>query len=274
MAHTRLSSLRRRFPCGWVRGPLAILISALPLLWLGQGCGSSGKERLDPPRVSVAPYDTSRGEALWAIVPLRNESGTTLVDVLDVSDKVMGAAAQVRGVRALPVNRTLAAMRALRMSELSTPEDARRLAAEMGVDAILVGSVTAWDPYRPTIGLALALYQRPGALATPTADLADVRNLRLAPTDYRYFPRSAQADAPASVVAEYFDGQNHQVLMDVRQYAQGRHDPTSALGWRRYTKSMPLFTEFAAHSTVERLIEHEWIRLARQGTAPPRAPMR
>lgn len=227
------------------------------------GCARGDKDKLVAPRPMLAPYNSSRGEALWAVVPLRNESGTSIVDVLDVSDKVIAAAAQVRGVRTVPVNRTIAAMRALKMNELSAPSDAARLAQEMGVDALLVGSVTAWDPYRPTVGLALALYPRPGALSEKGDGGVDVERLRFSPTDYQYFPRTSFAEAPASVVSEFFDGANHQVLMDVRQYATGRHDPASALGWRRYTASMPLFVEFASTQAVGRLVEHEWIRLAR-----------
>lgn len=230
---------------------------------LAFGCARGDRDKLTAPKPMLAPYDTVRGEALWGVVPLRNESGTSTVDVLDVSDKVVAAVAQVRGVRSVPVNRTIAAMRALKMTELVAPSDAARLAQEMGVDGLIVGSVTAWDPYRPTVGLALALYPRPGALNEKGPGGVDVDRLRFAPTDYQYFPRSSFADAPASVVSEFYDGANHQVLMDVRQYATGRHDPTSALGWRRYTASMPLFSEFAATQAVGRLVEHEWIRLAR-----------
>jgi hypothetical protein len=37
----------------------------------------------------------------------------------------------------------------------------------------------------------------------------------------------------------------------------------SALGWRRYLASMPLFAEFASNRLAERLIESERLRLAR-----------
>jgi hypothetical protein len=34
--------------------------------------------------------------------------------------------------------------------------------------------------------------------------------------------------------------------------------------WRIYLASMDLYTQFAAHHTVGRLIDEEWLRLARQ----------
>jgi hypothetical protein len=241
----------------------AALAAAILATSLAFGYGCARKEGLAVPTVLSAPYDTTRGDPLWAVVPLRNESGTTLVDRFEVSDKVVAAAAQVRGVRVLPLNRTIATMRGLGLSELGSPADARRLAVELGVDGLILGSIIAWDPYNPPkAGIALALYEAPGALQNAQAGL-DVRALRYQPTDYQYFPRTAFSDAPASVVSEYLDGKNHQVQTDLQRYARGRHDPGAALGWRRYLTSMDLFSEFATWHAVERLLEHESIRLAR-----------
>jgi len=255
-AQTMLAGLRA-IVC--VCGALAIGSAAV-----SAGSGCAAKPELVAPQGKSAPYDTSSGDVLWAVVPLRNESGTSLVDPLEVSDKVVQAAAQVHGVHALPLNRTIAAMRALKMNELGSPADAKKLAAELGVDGLLVGSITAWDPYNPPkLGLALALYSRPGAMNRPGPQTIDTKKLEAAPTDYQYFPRSSYESAPASVISEMLDGKNQQVLMDVRTYATGRHDPATALGWRRYIASMDLFSEFAAWHAVSRLLDQEWIRLAR-----------
>jgi hypothetical protein len=242
-----------------------ILIAALAACVLAlSGCASRKPEHT-PPALLTAPYDTAGHQILWAVVPLRNESGTTAVDSLIVSDKVVAAASQIRGVRALPLNRTIATMRALGLNQLASPADAKRLAQEMGVDGIIVGSITAYDPYDPPkLGLALALYARPGAMDRRRAQILDTRELQYLPTDYQYFPRTSTfTDAPASVISEYLDAKNHQVLVDVKSYAAGRHDPNSAFGWKRYLASMDLFSEFAAWHAVSRLLDHEWIRLAR-----------
>jgi hypothetical protein len=241
--------------------------AAVAMLAIG---GCRAKPTLVAPVELTSPYDASRGEVLWAVVPLRNESGTTHVDQFLVSDKVVAAASRVKGVRALPLNRTIATMRALQMTQLATPADAKRLATEMGVDGLIVGSITAYDPYDPpTIGLALALYARPGAMDFRRADPIDIRDLQVRPTDYQYFPRSTFTEAPASVVSELLDAKNHQVLLDVQKYATGRHDPRGPYGWKRYLASMDLFTEFAAWHAVSRLLDHEWARLAK-ATAPER----
>jgi hypothetical protein len=231
--------------------------------------GCAQKPELVAPAVLTSPYDTSRGEVLWAVVPLRNESGSSLADSHAISDKIVAAAAQVRGVRVLPLNRTMAAMRALKMKELTGPGDARQLAAELGADGILVGSITAYDPYDPPVlGLSLALIARPGSMDRAGADL-DTRVLAAQPADYNPFPRSAYREPPASVVAAHLDAKNHQVLMDLKRYAEGRHNPQTALGWRRYVVSMDLFSEFAAWHAVGRLLDQEWLRLSRVDDREP-----
>lgn len=251
----------------WARSRLltgAMVLAALAVGRVLIGCAGPDN-KLAAPRALVAPYDVSRGEAMWAVVPLRNESGTTIADSYLVSDKVVAAASQVRGIRCLPLNRTIGVMRSLDMTDLTKPEDAEALARALGVDGLIVGTITAYDPYNPPrLGLALALYTRPGFNGRPaTASGLDPRKLTYQPTDYKHFPRSAHGDAPASVISEFLDGKNHQVLMDIQSYAQGRHDETSALGWRRFLASMDLFCEFSAWHGVNRLLEHEWIRMAR-----------
>lgn len=259
---TLLAYIRSRAIAGAMVFAALVAISAL------SGCAQ--QEVLSPPQALMAPYDTSKGEVLWAVVPLRNESGTSIVDPLVVSDKVVNAASQVRGVRCLPLNRTIMAMRSLDLVELTSPDQAEKLAAALGADGIIVGSVTSYDPYNPPkLGLALALYTRPGLLNRPSGAQIDTRQLTFQPTDYRYFTRSGFQDAPASVISEFLDGRNHQVLMDVKQYADGRSDPKSALGWKRYVASMDLFCEFGAWHSVNRLLEHEWIRVARIAASEP-----
>lgn len=247
------------------RGLALVLSAVLPGL---AGCAQS-PPRMVPPQTLVAPYDTSRGEVLWAVVPLRNESGTTAADSGAISDQVVAAVEEARGLRALPLNRTIEAMRALKMPAVSSPADAKRLAQALGVDGLLMGSITAYDPYVPTLGLSLALFARPGAMQTLTKETLNVRRLAAQPAEAPA-KNAAFQDAPVSVFTTHLDGKNHQVLLDVRTYAEGRHEQASALGWRRYTASMELYSQFAANHAVNGLLEQEWMRLARVGAAAER----
>jgi hypothetical protein len=223
------------------------------------GCACSD-QKLVAPAVTVAPYDISRGEVLWAVVPLRNESGTSLVNIGALSDKLVKAVEEVRGIRAVPLNRTIQAMQALGMPTLQNPADARKLAQAMGVDAVLVGSITAYDPYTPELGLAVALYSRPGAMAQGQQHNLDTRTLTARPTDTdpSLWTRN---EGPIAVVSEQLDAKNNQVLLDLKAYAQGREKGPSALGWKRYAASMDLFSEFAAYHAVDGLVKQEWTRL-------------
>lgn len=231
------------------------------------GCAiNSPREMMYPPGVIVSPYDTSEGDVLWAVLPPVNESGTSLADELLIGDSIVAAAQGIRGVRCLPVNRTVEAVRSLGFTRgIQSSSDAHKVAEYLGADAVLAGSITAYDPYDPPVlGLALALYARPGAMANAAQAKLDSRALTMAFTDFGTFDGLSFAGEPVSVVSEHLDARDHSVLMAVRSYAQGRSDHTSALAWRVYTASMDLYTQFVAHHTVGRLIDEEWLRLSRE----------
>jgi len=243
----------------WIACALVLAV-LLPLF----GCESGPRpRRLVPPTVTVAPYSTAGGDLLFAVVPLRNESGVGSVDTMRVGDALVGAVAQVNGLRCLPLNRTVEAMRAEGLASVSTPEEARLLADRLGVDGLLLGSVTAFDPYNPpTLGLSLALLGRTQAMAVPASGV-NTRSLRYQPTEWNYFPDSRFADGPASAVSEHLDARRHDIQMAVRAHATGRDDERYPLGWERYMLSMDLYTEFAAAFAVARLLDAEAARLAR-----------
>lgn len=254
---TMLMPYTRLIRGGWK--PRALLISSLVCAAAISGCNSgSGQAELVPPELLVAPYDTSRGEVLWAVAPLGNESGVSTVDTDMVADALASKIDEARGIACLPLNRTIAAMRSRGMRSVRTPGDARTLATALGVDAVLVGNITAYDPYDPPkLGLSLALYSR----QRQGSDEFDPVKLKTSFSDYGQVTRSQFADRPAAVVTEHLDGANHEVQMELRRYASGRHDHGSALGWRSSLASMDLYTEFAAHFAVSRLLEQERLRL-------------
>jgi hypothetical protein len=231
------------------------------------GCGSFQKSsKLTPPTPVIAPYDTSSGEVLFAVLPLKNESGTSQSDPAVTSDKLIAALAEVRGIKTLPLNRTIEAMRVSKIPSITKPADARRLAEALGADAVIVGSVTAYDPYTPTLGLSLALYGRSGAVlghaVAETPAIPDPKQLRTMPSEPIAAPASGfGGDRPTNTISDHMDGKNHEVLLDVQRYATGRTMKPSALDWRRFTKSMELYEEFCAHRVVERLMASERLRL-------------
>jgi len=225
-------------------------------------CAGKPKDPLVMPRVLAAPYAAASGEITWAVVPLRNESGVTTVSGEAMGDKLVAAVEEVRGVRCVPLNRTLLAMRALEMNSVRSPADARKLAEVLGVDGILVGSITAWDPYTPVLGLSVALYARPGA-ALGQRPMLGPRDVSTQTTDAR--GPASFGDGPLALVSEHLDSKNNSILLDVQAFGEGRQNGPSALGWRRYLESMDLYSEFAAYRIVDEIVRSEWIRVGASG---------
>ncbi len=233
------------------------------------GCGGP-KRSLVPPQVAVSPYDPAGGEALWAVAPPKNESGTSTVDAQAIGDDLVAAAGQVRGLRCLPLNRTIEAMRAAGIASIESPREAEAVATLLGVDGVLVSTVTAWDPYNPPVmGLTVALFTRPGRLLAPEDEGFDPLVFGLQATDFAYGPDSVKTPQPVNTAGGHFDAQGHDVLLAVKQYAEGRVEPGRPLGWEAYLASMDLYTEFVAHEAVRGLLGKEWLRLARTVAAAP-----
>lgn len=209
-----------------------------------------------------APYAQRQ---VWAVAPLRNESGSRYADGMQVADHLTRSFEQVQGIDALPLNRVLQAMDALKLTGIQSREDAIHLREVLGVDALVVGTVTHYDAYDPPkIGLALDLYAWPldrrgkgldirGLSWAPTADKAGIRRGTL------YRP-----DQPVTTVSGYFDASGVGTKQLLDDYAYGRGSTPNTLHERRlYTINMNLFQEFAGHEMGSQLIWAEWRRLAR-----------
>jgi hypothetical protein len=78
-------------------------------------------------------------------------------------------------------------MRALEFPAVRTPIEAQQLARAMGVDGIVAGTITAYDPYDPPVfGLSLALYAQPSLGGDGGGPLSDPRLLSFQATDAGY----------------------------------------------------------------------------------------
>jgi hypothetical protein len=190
---------------------------------------------------------------------------------MQFGDALVDSLQETRGIRCLPMNRTTQAMRDLGLRSITTPAQARQLATALGVDAVVVSSITAYDPYTPEVGVAAVVFARPGPMLPQAPAARDPRSLSRQIVDAGGGPGIASPDAPVCVVSEHLNGRNHQVLLDLKDYAQGRQQKESALGWRRYLTAMPLYMDFAAHRTVQLLMQQEWSRIGSL-TPPEPAP--
>jgi len=231
--------------------------------------GCAGPD-LTPAEQIVSPYSITTGEVLLAVAPLRNESGTGLVDTLAMTDRLVQKLDEVTGITCLPTNRSLQAMRALGMEFVSSPSDAKKLGRALGVDGLVVGTVTAYDPYDPPkLGLTLAIFGSDGRLAGNRASGADPIAMQSAGSEVG-MNAGLFRDQPLTVVSEMLDGRDQGVQMNVRRYAEGRTEQATALGWRGFMANMDLYSQFASWWSVYRLMSEERLRVSRTADAERR----
>ena len=131
---------RIRNPRWW--GVLTLLAAVTPVC----GCESTKLREPAPPQITTAPY-----EAVVAVAPFANESGVSIPPQkqLRVGDGLVTAINQGKGWTAVPLNRTIQAMRQLGMDRVEDLESAFSLIDRLGVDAIILGTITEWAPYDP-----------------------------------------------------------------------------------------------------------------------------
>ncbi len=225
----------------------AILLCLLPL---ATGCMRKQVFINAPP---LSPY---REPVIWAVAPLANETGVSTVDVLAMADIIAHEVQNIHGIDALPVQRVLDGMRAMDIGGIDSPATARSLARVIGADAIIVGSITAYDPYRPPmLGMTLQLYH---ANAMQLGDDV-IDQIGTAASD-RSLHGFGEGDQPASSVSVVLDAADNGVRLSLEQFARGRTESNSALNWERYLVVMDLYTQYVVDRLLRDLLREERTR--------------
>jgi hypothetical protein len=236
----------------------AMLVAALAICL----CSCTAPEKLQPPVALNSPYELSQ---IWAVAPLVNESGVSTVRTDRISDFLIEQIEQVRGINAIPLNRVIAAMRRLQMRSITSPMEAHSLMNALGVDGLIVGTVTAYDPYSPPkMGAAVQLYHRE---SPPAMAAVDPVKLTRATTELEA-PAAMSQFAPVAQATGVFDASNHQTLAWLNEYAIGRTEPGSAYGQQVYLVNMELYTQFVAFRLLHDLLDSERARLTPAATQP------
>lgn len=217
---------------------------------------------------------------VWAVAPLRNESGSLHADGLNFADQLARSLENAPNVDVMPVNRTLAAMEALKMPALRTSADVLQVLKTMGADALVVGTITAYDPYDPPkFGVQLELFEAPPRQSHQSMDL---RKLSSASTGSGSSMTMPKPPTPVSAASVYLDASDPQVREELKRYAYQRGadakspsglkrwttdygvTPPDHEGWHIYRISMDLYSEFASYIVSRQLMQAEQHRL---GTA-------
>jgi hypothetical protein len=239
-----------------------MLAMAMLALLSGSGCEMFDGPTADP---LVSPYPARH---VWAIVPLRNESGSLQVDGAALADQLHRQLANASNLDVLPVNRVLEAMRATGLEAVTNPAQAMHLLQTLGADGLVAGTVTAYDVYDPPkVGMVLELYVSP---KVEQVEAVDVRRLSNAAT-------GTQVDAlmtsiaqphgpmgvkqPTSIVSAVLDAGDPEVRKQLERYANKRGSTPDPDSWRRYRVSMDLYCEFVSYVMSWRLLDAERTRL-------------
>ena len=238
------------------RAPRPVLTASIVgAAFIGLSGCDTPERKLQPSAPLVAPY-----AATLVVAPFGNDSGVVIRpdQQASVSDKLVVALNGVDGWQAVPLNRTLEAMRQVGLAEIRTLDEARSILRLVGGDGIVVGTITEWNPYEPP---------RFGANILLVADEAEVQaafeSRRLTG---RTGAVASNPEAPVrtltDVVAVY-DATNHTVRGQVREYAKSNDDVTDGFDppERYYLMVFDHWLDFAASELVSTLVDRERARV-------------
>lgn len=243
-----------------------VMLTLMATLLAASGCDTV-RFGEDPATAQTPPSPYAERQ-LWAVVPLRNESGSINADGYRLADHLARQFEKVARIDVMPVNRVIAAMESLQLNEVRTPGDARRLANVLHADGLVLGSITAFEPYDPPkIGLAIELYLDP---ARPMPTVFDTQALQRAAVDEQTRPPvSATAGGPDSAISDFYDAASPDVRDMLAHYAKRRGDKDhDAISVALYRSSIDLYSEFVAHLAASHLLASEYNRLADGSNRP------
>jgi hypothetical protein len=199
--------------------------------------------------------DAERGE-VWAIAPAINLSGQREVDPLLQADIAYQQLQHVRGLTIIPVNRVAEVYATLRIERISSPEQASIVCDLLGADALVVPTVTAYDPYNPPkVGASLQMFRKSGSFSRPNA--IDPRMLARAATPPPGESLPGAGDGGFIQAVGMFDSANGTVRDAVLAYAAGRNDPQGPMGAKEYFASMERYCGFVYYALIEDLLRQK-----------------
>ncbi len=234
----RMTRTGHLWACGWI--PLGLLLSG------GLPAGCSLERRTDP----VLVANEALGPMTIAVAPALNLSGAADFDPNRLADLMASELSYVEGISVIPVSRVLGVLAAQGLDDVESRSHALELIELVGADAILVFSVTEYDPYDPPgIAISAQLYgSRPlgGGRTLDPVGLSKEAGLA----------SSASSGSSRRFVAQVqrvFDASHDSIVEEIRTFAAQRRGGDSPYGWRRYMVSQQDFIRFCCHAIIRAL---------------------
>ncbi len=229
------------------------VLGALLLAAIYIACSSGCQQSAPPYGVEVQAALPGSERQTWAVAPVINQSGQKEVDPLLQADLVYAQLQQVAGLTVIPVNRVVQVYAALRITQVQSEEQAELVCEALGCDALVVTSVTLYDPFDPPkLGVAMQLFRRGAKAFSDGRGGIDPRELarEAAPPPGQNLP----TDGNFTQVVGMYDAANGSVREALASYAAGRHDPASPLGARAHMMDMDRYCAFVYHQLVGELL--------------------
>jgi len=214
-------------------------------------CALSGCADKPVPYGRERPLELPGGERrVWAVAPVINLSGQPGVDPLLQADFLFQQLQTIGGLTVVPVDRVAQVYAAVGIEQVQSQEQAEAVLQVLGCDALVVATVTQFDPYNPPkFGGAIQLFEKGGARRASPPDPRDLVRSGSPP------PEQVLPENPGFLqVVGMFDAANGTVRDSVMTYAAGRHEPLGPMGVKEYFVSMERYCGFAYNSLLETLL--------------------
>src|SRR5437762_10382314 len=170
----------------------------------------------------------------WAVAPAVNLSGVAQADPILQADLLYTQLQQTAGLNVIPVNRVVEVLAALRIEQVQSEEQAAIICNVLGCDALLIATITAYDPYDPPrMGASLQLFRKLNTGRTAGVDPRElVRCASPKPNEL------TPARSNFMQVVGMFDSANGSTRASALSYANGRSDPAGPYGPHGYLIEM------------------------------------
>jgi hypothetical protein len=220
-------------------------ISALIVAGLLTGCVGAPKYGEEKP-LSL----TNGTHPIWAVAPAVNLSGETSVDPILQADLVFQQLQAVNNLTVIPVNRVIQVYVALHITRVESEEQAAIVCEQLGCDALVVPTMTIYDPYNPPkMGAALQLLSRGSVAPVNNVDARELMR-RATPMVNEALPAHPNFIQAVGM----YDAANGTVRDAVLRYAKGRNDPSGPMGSAQYFQCMDDYSGFVYHTLIEQLL--------------------
>lgn len=213
------------------------------------------------PRMYRNPYPQPK---IFAVTIFRNLSGSEDIDVMAVTDAFYAELknADARSFQVVPVNRVLAALADLGLSNVNHPADVAALAKVLEVDGIIVGAVTQYNPYfPPRLGMSVQLFLREKYEQSPAAKYVGSKEMARAAVDFSFIVKHPVE--PTNAVDRIIDARDDNVVKRLKKYIKSKRISAGPAGWKKYTTTEN-YPYFVSHEIVGELLARERDRLAAQ----------